>query len=115
DTVRPYQVEGIGEDLIPGTTDLKLIDRSVRVRDRDSFLLARRITREEGILVGGSAGTAMKAALEVAADLDEGKLVVVILPDTGRNNMSQIYSDEWLRQHGYLARFPRQRVQDGVR
>ena len=115
DTVRPYKVEGIGEDFIPGTIDLKLIDRIVRVSDRDSFLLARRITREEGILVGGSAGTAMKAALEVAADLDEGKLVVVILPDTGRNNMSKIYSDEWMRQNGYLERFPRQRVQDVVR
>ncbi|HYM50297.1 MAG TPA: cystathionine beta-synthase [Candidatus Limnocylindrales bacterium] len=114
DTVRPYKVEGIGEDFIPGTIDLGLIDRIIRVSDRDSFLLARRITREEGILVGGSAGTAMKAALEAAAGMAEGELLVVILPDTGRNNLSKIYSDEWMRQNGFLERFPRQRVQDVV-
>jgi cystathionine beta-synthase len=114
DTVRPYKVEGIGEDFIPGTIDLKMIDRIVRVSDRDSFLLARRITREEGILVGGSSGTAMKAALEVAKELDEKTVMVVILPDTGRNNLSKIYSDEWMRQNGYLERFPSMRVQDVV-
>jgi len=112
DTIRPYKVEGIGEDFIPGTIDLKLIDRIVQVNDRDSFLTARRITREEGILVGGSAGTAMKAAMEVAQELDEKAVMVVILPDTGRNNLSKIYSDEWMRQNGYLERFPRQLVQD---
>ena len=114
DSARPYKVEGIGEDFIPGTIDLSLIDRIVRVSDRDSFLLARRITREEGILVGGSSGTALHAALEIARELDESKLVVVILPDTGRNNLSKIYSDEWMRQNGYLERFPKQRVQDVV-
>ena len=114
DTIKPYKVEGIGEDFIPGTIDLKLIDRIVRVSDRDSFLIARRITREEGILVGGSAGTAMQAALEVARDLDDSKLMVVILPDTGRNNMSKIYNDEWMRQNGFLERFPRQLVHDVV-
>ena len=114
DTVKPYKVEGIGEDFIPGTIDLTLFDRIVRVSDRDSFLIARRITREEGILVGGSAGTAMKAALEVARDLDASKLMVVILPDTGRNNMSKIYNDEWMRQNGFLERFPRQLVHDVV-
>jgi cystathionine beta-synthase len=114
DTPRPYKVEGIGEDFIPGTIDLKLIDRIVRVSDRDSFLLARRITREEGIFVGGSSGTAMKAALEVATDLPADRTVVVIFPDTGRNNLSKIYSDEWMRQNGYLERFPRQLVTDVV-
>jgi len=114
DTIRPYKVEGIGEDFIPGTIDLTLIDRIVQVNDRDSFLWARRITREEGILVGGSAGTAMKAAIEVARELDEKTTMVVILPDTGRNNLSKIYSDEWMRQNGYLERFPRQLVRDVV-
>jgi cystathionine beta-synthase len=114
DTVKPYKVEGIGEDFIPGTIDLKLFDRIVRVSDRDSFLTARRITREEGILVGGSAGTAMFAALEVATTMDAGDLMVVILPDTGRNNMGKIYSDEWMRQNGFLERFPMQRVHDVV-
>jgi cystathionine beta-synthase len=114
DTARPYKVEGIGEDFIPGTIDLNLIDRIVRVSDRDSFLYARRITREEGILVGGSAGTAMAAAIEVAKELDEKSVMVVILPDTGRNNLSKIYSDEWMRQNGYLERFPSQLVRDVV-
>jgi cystathionine beta-synthase len=114
DTVKPYKVEGIGEDFIPGTIELSLFDRIVKVSDRDSFITARRITREEGILVGGSAGTAMFAALEVAKGLDAGKLMVVILPDTGRNNMGKIYNDEWMRQNGFLERFPRQRIQDVV-
>src|SRR5205823_11562024 len=82
DTIKPYKVEGIGEDFIPGTIDLTLFNRIVRVSDRDSFLTARRITREEGILVGGSAGTAMFAAMEVARDLGDKTLIVVILPDT---------------------------------
>jgi cystathionine beta-synthase len=114
EVAKPYKVEGIGEDFIPGTIDLKLIDRIVRVSDRDSFLTARRITREEGILVGGSAGTAMHAAIEVARDMDEKTLIVVILPDTGRNNMGKIYNDEWMRQNGFIERFPRQRVNDVV-
>jgi cystathionine beta-synthase len=114
ETVRPYKVEGIGEDFIPGTIDLTLIDRIVQVNDRDSFTLARRITREEGILVGGSAGTAMKAAIDIAGELDEKTLMVVILPDTGRNNLSKIYSDEWMRQNGYLERFPRLLVREVV-
>src|SRR6202171_5690936 len=113
-TIKPYKVEGIGEDFIPGTIDLKLIDRIVQVNDRDSFLTARRITREEGILVGGSSGTAMKAAMDVARDLDEKTLMVVILPDTGRNNLSKIYSDEWMRQNGFFERLPRQLVHDVV-
>jgi cystathionine beta-synthase len=114
DTVKPYKVEGIGEDFIPGTIDLELFDRIIQVSDRDSFLTARRITREEGILVGGSAGTAMHAALQIAQEMERGKLIVVILPDTGRNNMGKIYNDEWMRQNGFLERFPLQRVQDIV-
>ncbi|HEY9286937.1 MAG TPA: cystathionine beta-synthase [Candidatus Dormibacteraeota bacterium] len=114
DTVKPYKVEGIGEDFIPGTIDLKLFDRIIQVGDRDSFLTARRITREEGILVGGSAGTAMYAALQIAKEMEPGRLIVVILPDTGRNNMGKIYNDEWMRQNGFLERFPLQRVQDVV-
>ena len=114
EVAKPYKVEGIGEDFIPGTIDLSLIDRILQVNDRDSFLMARRITREEGILVGGSAGTAMQAALTVGRELDESKLLVVILPDTGRNNLSKIYNDEWMRQNGFLERFPRQLVQHVV-
>jgi cystathionine beta-synthase len=102
--VHPYLTEGIGEDFWPATFDPSLVDRWVRVSDRDAFRMARRITREEGILVGGSSGTAVVAALEVAAELDERKTVVVILPDTGRNYLSKLYSDTWLLQYGLLER-----------
>jgi len=100
----PYLVEGIGEDFWPETFDPKVIDRWVRVSDRDSLLMARRITREEGILVGGSSGTAVWAALEVAKEMDEGTNIVVILPDTGRNYLSKLYSDTWMLQHGFVER-----------
>jgi cystathionine beta-synthase len=101
---RPYLVEGIGEDFWPETFDPAIVDRYVRVSDRDSFLVARRITREEGILVGGSCGTAMHAALEIARELDESKTIVVIFPDTGRNYLSKLYSDTWMRQYGFVER-----------
>ncbi|MCI0636983.1 MAG: pyridoxal-phosphate dependent enzyme, partial [Actinobacteria bacterium] len=78
--------------------------RYVRVSDRDAFRMARRITREEGILVGSSSGTAVVAALEVASGLPEGTIVVVLLPDTGRNYLSKVYSDSWLIQYGLLER-----------
>ncbi|MFN2520266.1 MAG: cystathionine beta-synthase [Candidatus Limnocylindria bacterium] len=103
--MHPYKTEGIGEDFYPGTFDRALVDRWVRVSDRDSLLTARRVTREEGILVGGSAGTAVWAALRVAADLDESALVVVLIPDSGRSYLSKIYNDEWMRQNGFLGRF----------
>jgi cystathionine beta-synthase len=101
---RPYLVEGIGEDFWPETFDPGVVDRWVRVSDRDSFLTARAITRQEGILVGGSSGTAMFAALTVARDLPEDALVVVIFPDTGRNYLSKLYSDSWMLQYGFLER-----------
>jgi cystathionine beta-synthase len=103
--VHPYKTEGIGEDFWPGTFDPTLVDRWVRVSDRDSFLTARRITREEGILAGVSSGTAMFAALEVAKDLDASALVVILLPDSGKSYLSKLYNDEWMRQNGFLQRF----------
>ena len=106
--VHPYKVEGIGEDFYPGTFDPGLVDQWIRVSDRDSFLTARRLTREEGILVGGSSGTAMFAALEVARELDESALVLVLFADSGRSYLSKIYNDEWMRQNGYLERYPLQ-------
>ena len=102
--VHPYLTEGIGEDFFPETFDPSLVDRWIRVSDRDAFAMARRITREEGILVGGSCGTAVVAALEVARELDGTTTVVVILPDTGRNYLSKLYSDSWLLQYGLLER-----------
>ncbi|HWP62433.1 MAG TPA: cystathionine beta-synthase [Candidatus Binatia bacterium] len=109
DTARPYLTEGIGEDFLPGTFDPSVVDRWVRVSDRDAFLMARRLTREEGILAGESCGSAVVAALDEARRLmaadpvaARAAVFVVILPDTGRNYLSKLYSDEWLRKHGLL-------------
>ncbi len=101
--IHPYKTEGIGEDFYPATFDPALVDRWVRVSDRDAFLTARRLTREEGILVGGSSGTAMFAALEVAKDLDEKAFVLVLFADSGRSYLSKIFNDEWMRQNGFLG------------
>lgn len=100
----PYLVEGIGKESWPGTLDRDIVDRWVRVSDRDSFLTARRITREEGVLVGGSAGTAMWAALEVGKELGPEHLMVVLLPDSGRNYISKLYDDHWMRENGFIER-----------
>jgi cystathionine beta-synthase len=104
DEVRPYLVEGVGEDFWPETFDPKVVDRYVRVSDRDSFLTARRITREEGILIGGSGGTAAWAALQAAADQPADATIVVLLPDTGRNYLSKIFNDDWMAANGFLDR-----------
>jgi cystathionine beta-synthase len=108
DTARPYLTEGIGEDFIPGTYDPAIVDRWVRVSDRDAFGAARRLTREEGILSGGSSGTALVATLTVARELVDrgegsGKVIVVLLPDSGRSYLSKVYNDEWMRVNGLLA------------
>jgi len=110
--VHPYLTEGIGEDFWPSTFDPSLVDRYVRVSDRDAFRMARRITREEGILVGASSGTAVVAALEVARELPVGTTIVVILPDTGRNYLSKVYSDSWLLQYGLMERPEPVRVEE---
>jgi cystathionine beta-synthase len=109
---RPYLTEGIGEDFWPDTFDPTLVDRWVRVSDRDSLLLARAITRQEGILVGGSSGTALHAALTVARDLPAETLMVVIFPDTGRNYLSKVFSDSWMLQYGFLDRPEMIRVEE---
>jgi cystathionine beta-synthase len=104
DQVRPYLQEGIGEDFFPGTFDPGVVDRWVRVSD--AFAMARRITREEGILAGESCGTAMVAARQVVRELTRAQqrdaVVVVILPDGGRSYMSKLYNDEWMRKNGLL-------------
>ncbi len=105
-TARPYKVEGIGEDFIPGTMDMKVVDEWVTVSDYDSLNTARRITREEGILVGGSTGTAMWAALQVAKRMDEDKVILTLFPDTGRGYLSKVYNDAWMRDNGFLDRLP---------
>ncbi|MBM3660841.1 MAG: cystathionine beta-synthase [Actinobacteria bacterium] len=99
---RPYLVEGVGEDFWPTTFDPTLVDRVVEVSDAESFAAARRVTREEGLLIGGSCGTAVHAALVVGAELGPDDLVVVLLPDSGRGYLSKIYNDEWMTRFGFL-------------
>jgi cystathionine beta-synthase len=100
---RPYLVEGIGEDFWPATYDPGVVDLVVAVSDRDSFLTARRVTREEGILIGGSGGTAVWAALDIGRDLGPEHMVVVVLPDSGRGYLSKVYDDEWMSDYGFLS------------
>jgi cystathionine beta-synthase len=97
-----YRVEGIGEDFMPSTLDLKVVDEVITVTDKEAFLMARKLATEEGLLCGGSSGAAAHAAFKVAKDLAEDKTVVVILLDTGRNYLNKIYSDEWMMEHGFL-------------
>ncbi|HNH73401.1 MAG TPA: pyridoxal-phosphate dependent enzyme, partial [Candidatus Obscuribacter sp.] len=97
-----YKVEGIGEDFIPRNADLKIVDHFERISDKESFQMARRLAREEGLLVGGSCGTATCAALRVAETMTEEDVIVVILPDGGRGYLSKVYSDDWMRDNGFL-------------
>jgi cystathionine beta-synthase len=99
---RPYLVEGIGEDFWPTTYDPSVIDRVIMVSDADSFQTARRIGVEEGLLVGGSTGTAVWAALQLQAELGPNDVVVTLVPDSGRGYLSKLYSDEWMSDHGFL-------------
>jgi cystathionine beta-synthase len=108
ENVRPYLVEGVGEDFWPETFDPTVVDRWITVSDRDAFLTTRRLAQLEGILAGGSGGLALHAALTLAVEL-EGQpdaLIVVILPDGGRSYLSKVYSDAWMRQYGFLEREP---------
>jgi cystathionine beta-synthase len=99
----PYQVEGLGNDKIPGALDLELVDDYVTVSDRESFLMARRLTREEGLFVGGSSGLIVHAALELAARVDDpDAFVVAVLCDWGEHYLTKLYDDEWMRSNGYL-------------
>ncbi len=99
---RPYLVEGVGEDFWPTTYDPSVVDRVVRVSDAESFAMARRVTREEGLLIGGSCGTAVHAALVVAQELGPDAVVVVLVPDSGRNYLSKIFDDQWMLDFGFV-------------
>jgi cystathionine beta-synthase len=113
DNVRPYLIEGVGEDFWPETFDPSVVDRWVTVSDRDAFLTARRLALTEGILAGGSGGMAVYAALDVAAEVEDPEaVIVVIVPDGGRSYLSKIYSDTWMRQYGFLERESRLVVGD---
>ena len=101
--IHSYKVEGIGEDFLPSNLDLELLDEIITVDDKQAFLTARELTQKEGLFAGGSAGAAMFAALQVAHRPEsKGKIITVILPDTGRNYLNKIYSDDWMQENGYL-------------
>jgi len=99
---RPYLTEGVGEDFWPANYDPTLVDEVVAVSDADAFAMARLVTQREGILIGGSGGTAVAAALKVGEPLDEDAVVVVLIPDSGRGYLSKIFNDEWMSDFGFL-------------
>jgi cystathionine beta-synthase len=102
--VHPYFVEGIGKDTWPKTMDPSVVDEWVRVSDRDSFLTARRLAREEGLLVGGSGGTTVHAALELASRFGPDARILTMIPDSGRSYLSKFYDDNWMLEHAFVER-----------
>ncbi|TAK14890.1 MAG: cystathionine beta-synthase [Anaerolineae bacterium] len=99
---RTYKVEGIGEDFLPSVYDLSVIDHIVRVNDKESFHLTRKLVKDEGIFAGGSSGAALAGALKYAQDLPEDRIVIVILPDSGSRYLSKLFDDTWMRENGFL-------------
>jgi len=99
---KPYKIEGIGEDFLPSALDMSMIDDVIQVSDKESFLWARRLVKDEGIFCGGSSGSALAAAMRYAANLPPDRLVVVLLPDSGSRYLSKFYDDKWMRENGFL-------------
>ena len=101
---RPYLVEGVGEDFFPAAWEPELYDEVIAISDEESFLTARRVSQVEGILIGGSGGMAVAAAIKVAKRAGPDDIVVVLNPDSGRGYLSRVFDDEWMANYGFLAR-----------
>lgn len=103
---RPYKVEGIGEDFLPGTMNLGIIDEVIRVSDKECFLTTRDLVRREGIFCGGSSGAAVAGAIKYAETIEKKMNIVVLLPDSAQKYLSKIFDDNWMRQNGFLEPDP---------
>jgi cystathionine beta-synthase len=101
--MKTYKVEGIGQDFVPGTINFDVIDDIVDTSDKEAFMMCRRLTREEGLFVGGSCGSAVAGALRYAEKMKEDEVMVVLLPDTGERYLSKIYNDDWMKENGFLV------------
>jgi cystathionine beta-synthase len=98
----PYKIEGIGEDFLPSTMQFKYVDEIIRVYDKESFLMTKRLVQEEGIFAGGSSGSAVIVTIKYAKKLKEKKMIVVILPDSGSRYLSKIFNDNWMKENNFL-------------
>jgi cystathionine beta-synthase len=103
ENIHQYAVEGVGEDFYPGNHDPEVVDEVIQVTDRESFLMTRQLMREEGLFVGGSCGMAVVAALRAARGLPDDAVVVVLLPDTGRNYLSKVFDDDWILENSEVT------------
>ncbi len=101
--LKTYKVEGIGQDYIPGVLDFSVVDEIVEADDRESFLMSRRLTREEGLMVGGSSGTAVAGLMKISDRFQDDDVVVVLLPDSGERYLTKLYNDDWMREYGFLV------------